>query len=414
MSSVTVDFVLQKLHPGQETILNQAKRFNHLRCGRRFGKTTLIEELSSISLDGKRVGVWFPTYKDLSEVWKDIKKTYAPIIEKQNEQLKQINLITGGLIDFWSMEEPDSGQGRKYHRAIIDEAAKAPKLYQAWENTIRPTLTDYIGDAFILSRPKGKNNGFHLLEEKHRQFSNWAFFHFTTYDNPHISKDEIEEAKTQLDEINFRQEYMAEYVDANDRPFLYAFNEKIHVIPEYIPNPHLPLICSFDFNRDPMTCVVGQQTDLLTSVIFDEIELNDGSSYEVCDRLRAKYPDWIYNMEVTGDATGRNRTAMTRGNLNHYRIIKDELSLSDNQLLVGTTNLHNKDARILCNSVLQNAKFSITANCRKTIKDMEMAFVDYSGDLVKTQIEGLHLFDCGKYFICTVYKDFIKMPDKFR
>src|SRR5688572_7102902 len=216
MSSVEVDFFLQTLHPKQEVIMSEAKRFNHLRCGRRFGKTTLIEELSSISLDGKLVGIWFPTYKDLSEVWKDLKKTYRPIIEKQNEQLKQITLVTGGLIDFWSMEDPDSGQGRKYHRAIIDEAAKAQKLYEAWENTIRPTLTDYKGDAFILSRPKGKNNGFYLIEEKHRQFSNWEFFHFTTYDNPYISRDEIAEAKTQLDDINFRQEYLAEYVDAND------------------------------------------------------------------------------------------------------------------------------------------------------------------------------------------------------
>lgn len=183
MSSVNIDFALPTLHPKQDYIIRNAKRFNHLRCGRRFGKTTLIEELSSVSLDGYPVGIWFPTYKDLSEVWKDLKKLYISIISRKDEQLKQIELVTGGLIDFWSMEDPDSGQGRKYKRAIIDEAAKAPKLYQAWENTIRPTLTDYQGDAFILSRPKGKNNGFFKIEEKHRKFENWAFFHFTSYDN---------------------------------------------------------------------------------------------------------------------------------------------------------------------------------------------------------------------------------------
>jgi hypothetical protein len=223
MSAIEVDFYLPTLHPAQKHLVENAKRFNHLRWGRRAGKTTMIEELSSITLDGKRVGIWFPTYKDLSEVWKDLIKLYSGLIHRQSEQLKQIVLITGGIIDCWSMEEPDSGQGRKYHRAIIDEAAKANKLYIAWENTIRPTLTDYIGDAYIMSRPKGKNSGFYLLEEKHRQFDNWAFFHFTTYDNPYISRDEIEEAKLQLDDINFKQEYLAEYVDANDRPFMYAF-----------------------------------------------------------------------------------------------------------------------------------------------------------------------------------------------
>lgn len=414
MSSVTVDFYLPTLHPSQEYILGNAKRFNHLRCGRRFGKTTLIEELSSIALDGERVGIWFPTYKDLSEVWKDLKKTYGSVIQKQNEQLKQIELLTSGLIDFWSMEEPDSGQGRKYHRAIIDEAAKAPKLYQAWENTIRPTLTDYVGDAFILSRPKGKNNGFYLLEEKHRPFDNWAFFHFTTYDNPHIQTAEIEEAKTQLDDINFRQEYLAEYVDANDRPFLYSWNHSKHVIKSYTPNPHLPIMASLDFNKDPMTCVMLQQVDIHTVYFFAEIDMPDGSTPEVCERIKSDYIKWMYNIDVTGDATGRNRSALTRGNLNHYRVCKDILELDNENIRVPSQNLALSDSRVLCNSVLKNAKVYITENCKKTIKDVEMAMVDDEGDLIKNPTFPCHKLDAFRYGIHECYKDFIKHPEMYR
>jgi hypothetical protein len=414
MSCVTVDFYLPTLHPAQKHILQNAKRFNHLRCGRRFGKTTLIEELSSIALDGHRVGIWFPTYKDLSEVWKDLKKTYLPVILKQNEQLHQIELVTGGLIDFWSMEQPESGQGRKYHRAIIDEAAKAPKLYQAWENTIRPTLTDYIGDAFILSRPKGKNNGFYLIEEKHRQFDNWAFFHFTTYDNPHIQTTEIEEAKTQLDDINFRQEYLAEYVDANDRPFLYSWDAKKHVVKMYDPNQHLPLIFSADFNKNPMTCLVAQQLDIWTVYAFNEIDLPEGSTPELCERIIADYPQWMYNMIVTGDATGRNRSALVKGNLNHYRIFKDMLSLTDDDLQVPKQNLALSDSRVLFNSVLKNADFFVTENCKKTIKDLEMAMVDDEGELIKNPTFPAHKLDSARYLIAYAYADFIKRPDKYR
>lgn len=414
MSSVTVDFFLPTLHPAQKEIFRNSKRFNHLRCGRRFGKTTLIEELSSVALDGWPVGIWFPTYKDLSEVWKDIKRTYGPITRKRNEQLHQIELFTNGLIDFWSMEDPDSGQGRKYKRAIIDEGAKAPKLYIAWENTIRPTLTDYIGDAYIMSRPKGKNNGFFMLEEKHRQFDNWAFFHYTTYDNPHIDPNEVEEAKLQLDDINFRQEYMAEYVDANDRPFLYSFDEKKHVIEDYTPNPHLPIIFAWDFNKDPMTCLVGQQVDLWTVYAFDEIDLSDGSTPEVCEIIQANFNQWLYNMDITGDATGRNRSALIKGNLNHYRVIKDMLGLSENQIRVPKQNLALSDSRVLCNSVLKNAKFYITKKCRKTIKDMQMAMVDDEGDLIKNPTYPCHKLDSVRYLIAECYKDFIKMPEKYR
>jgi hypothetical protein len=414
MSSVSIDFALPTLHPRQEDIIHNAKRFNHLRCGRRFGKTTLIEELSSISLDGCRVGIWFPTYKDLSEVWKDIKKTYSPIISRKDEQLKQIELITTGLIDFWSMEEPDSGQGRKYHRAVIDEAAKAAKLYQAWENTIRPTLTDYQGDAFILSRPKGKNNGFYLLEEKHRAFENWAFFHYTTYDNPHIATSEIEEARLQLDDINFRQEYLAEYVDANDRPFLYAFDAKKQVIDSYTPNPHLPLIFAWDFNKDPMTCLVGQQLDMWTVYVFAEIDLSNGSTPEVCERILSDYYHWLFNMLICGDATGRNRSALTRGNLNHYRIIKDMLQLQDDDIRVPKQNLALSDSRVLCNSVLKNANVFITKNCKATIKDLEMAMVDTEGELIKNQTFPCHKLDGFRYLIDCCFKDFIRRPDKYR
>jgi hypothetical protein len=379
-----------------------------------FGKTTLIEELSSVSLDGHRVGIWFPTYKDLSEVWKDIKRTYSPVTSKRNEQLHQIELVTQGLIDFWSLDDPDSGQGRKYHRAIIDEAAKAPKLYQGWENTIRPTLTDYQGDAFILSRPKGKNNGFYLLEEKHRQFDNWAFFHYTTYDNPHIQTAEIEEAKSQLDDINFRQEYLAEYVDANDRPFLYAFDEKKHVIDSYTPNPHLPLLFVWDFNKSPMTCLVAQQLDLWNVYAFHEISMDNGSTPEVCEVIKAEFINWMYNMEVTGDATGRNRSALTKGNLNHYRIMKEMLSLTDDQIRVPTQNLALSDSRVLCNSVLKNANLHITRNCKRVIKDFQMAMVDDTGELIKNPTYPCHSLDVGRYLISETFKDFIKRPEKYR
>lgn len=415
MASTEIDLFLPTLHKTQQYVIDNASRFNHIRCGRRWGKTTMIEELSSVSLDGYPVGIWFPTYKDLSEVWKELKRTYKNVTFRKDESLHQLELITKGVIDFWSMEDPDSGQGRKYKRAIIDESAKAKKLYEAWENTIRPTLTDLIGDAYIMSRPKGKNNDFFFIEEKHREFDNWRFFYYTTYDNPFIDPNEIEEAKKQLDKINFEQEYLAMYVDANDRPFIYAFSEAQHIIESYQPNPHLPLTISFDFNRDPMTCVIGQQVSLKKAGIFNEIEIMDGSSAEVCDMIKSKYwPQWQMKIDVTGDATGHSRSALVRGNLNHYRVIKDELGLTDRNLLVEKTNLANKDARVLFNSVLQNAEFFITKNCRKTIHDLQFAYVDGFGELVKSQKEGLHFFDGAKYFVCTLFKDFIKAPNKYR
>lgn len=412
MEELTIS--LAQPHKNQEYILKNKKRFNIIKTGRRFGKTEIVKLLSSYALQGKFIGIWFPVYKDLADIWREMVFTFHPLIQRKDEQLKQIILVNGGIIDFWSMDDPDSGRGRKYHRAIMDEFAKAKKAKTAWQETIRPTLTDYKGDAWIFSTPKGKTNYFYQLEQDTKDDPLWAYFKFTSYDNPYLDPLEIDSARGQLDDLTFRQEYLAEDVDANDKPFLYAFSEDKHVIESYTPNPHIPITVSFDFNRNPMTAVIGQQTSLKTVYIFDEINLEDGSTEETCEIIKAKYQGWMYNMNVTGDATGANRSAMTRGNLNHYRIIKQELMLKDYNLKVPRTNLALRDSRVLCNSVLQNADFKITKNCKISIHDLKMAAVDEFGELIKTQVAGLHKFDACRYMIACFFGDFITHPHKYK
>lgn len=196
--------------------------------------------------------------------------------------------------------------------------------------------------------------------------------------------------------------------------FMYAFSREKHVIPKYEPNPHLPILVSYDFNKEPMTATVAQQTDQLTVYLFDEIKLEAGSTPEVNEQIKAKYSNWLMQIDVTGDATGRNRTAMVRGNLNHYRIIKEDLDLLDRNLLVPTQNPAHKDSRILCNAVLHNAKFFITANCTQAIEDCTYGAVDETGELLKTAKEGRHILDNVRYTIHAYYKDFVKNPKKYR
>lgn len=399
---------LPKPHINQDVILSKAKRFNHLRCGRRFGKTTLITELSSIALDGHPVGIWFPTYKDLSEVWKELKECYKKVITQKNEQLKQLTLITKGLIDFWSMEEPESGQGRKYKRAIIDEAAKAPKLKEAWENTIRPTLTDYIGDGWIMSRPKGTDNAFYKIEEVNKRFDDWAFFHYTTYDNPHIEKYEVDAAKKQLPPDVFAQEYMADYVDAERKPFMYAFDEKHIGQPEY--DPKLTTYFSFDFNVDPITCIVSQFSHSQEYIyVLDEFRLRDSNVYDLCDRILSSPYGKSFKM-ITGDASGISRTTATRGNINNYSIICEKLGLNpEGQLMLPGKNPPIDESRTLSNALFYNhPDFVIHEQCKYLIEDLRFVQVNEKGDIDKTaNAHRSHLLDCLRYLLNTFFGDFV-------
>lgn len=201
---------------------------------------------------------------------------------------------------------------------------------------------------------------------------------------------------------------------AVDKPYLYNFSIGTHVIESFTPNKHLPILVSFDFNIEPMTATVSQAVSIIETVTFDEIRVNNGSVEEICEIIKAKYTHFLHNMDITGDATGRNREKVKRGNINAYRLIKDELNLLDRNILVPTSNLPHKDSRVLCTSVLQHAKWRITRNCKESINDCVYAQVDEFGDLVKTKEQGRHFFDNIRYTIATYYPDFIKNPNKYR
>ena len=83
-------------------------------------------------LAGGPVGWFEPTYKSLELMWEELVKTCYPITAKKNEQSRRLRLTTGGALEMWSLEDPDSGRGRQYQRIILNEAAKVKKLEYAW------------------------------------------------------------------------------------------------------------------------------------------------------------------------------------------------------------------------------------------------------------------------------------------
>lgn len=210
----TLTIRLPRLHAGQTRIVREARRFNVLALGRRFGKTTLgLDREVHPALEGYPV-VWFsPTYKMLAEVWREAKRIFAPVTERVSAQEHRLELITGGVLDMWSLDNPDAARGRKYKRAVIDEAAMVPGLQEAYQAVIRPTLTDYEGDAWFLSTPKGMNFFKAMFDFGQDPFkSDWQSWQMPTVANPFINPDEVERAREELPAMTFRQEYLAEFL----------------------------------------------------------------------------------------------------------------------------------------------------------------------------------------------------------
>jgi hypothetical protein len=224
MTSTIPRIRLPALHPGQMPIHDHPARYRVLRCGRRFGKTIYGQvEASLTALNGDPVGWFAPSYKYLLEPWRDLNKWLAPVIEKSNSQEMRIDLTTGGVIDFWTMETPDPGRSRKYKLVIPDECGIVRNLLSIWREAIRPTLTDLKGRALFLGTPKGRREFHQLFQKGEQGDANWKSFTGRTIDNPAIDPNEVHDAEREyramgLEHI-FRQEYEGIPADDGGNPF---------------------------------------------------------------------------------------------------------------------------------------------------------------------------------------------------
>ena len=206
---------LPKPHINQQQILECEKRFIVVMCGRRFGKSELSQIIGiKEAITGGQVAYITPTYK-LAKAF--FERLTAALPFKNNISNLKIYCPNNGSIEFYTGERLDNLRGRKFHLVIIDESAFIPDLESGWQNSIRPTLTDYEGKAVFLSTPRGKNFFYSMFMKQGE--ADWQSFKFSTYDNPYINTKEIDEAKLQLPEVVFEQEYLANPAENSANPF---------------------------------------------------------------------------------------------------------------------------------------------------------------------------------------------------
>lgn len=214
---------LKRPHVNQKLVLDCASRFIVLMCGRRWGKSVVSQNIAvRDALAGKQVAYVTPTYKLAKKFFKRYVKSVPGAIAEFNKTDLTIDIITGGLIQFFTGEALDNFRGLDFDLIIIDEASYIPNLLNEWSASLRPTLTDRRGKAIFLSTPRGKND-FYKFSLKEHDSELWKTFKFTSYDNPHIPADEIDAARSELPEATFEQEYLANPMENADNPFGYAF-----------------------------------------------------------------------------------------------------------------------------------------------------------------------------------------------
>ena len=351
----------------QKTILSDDTRFKILVAGRRFSKTFIaINSLAKHArYPNKKCMYVAPTYRMARQIaWEDLKNMLRERnwIKKINESNLEITLVNGSMIMMRSADNKDSIRGIGLDYVVIDEAADIPGLQETWQAVIRPTLSDREGDAMIIGTPKGKGFLFDLFNTG-KTSEDWISWQYTTAQGGQVSEEELAQAKRDLDERTYKQEFEAGWVEFAGSIY-YSFGDH-NIITKSVPlQPGTPIQVAMDFNVSPICSILAYKTHTGLH-IFDEIEIYGSDTQEMCNEIRQRYPDQRFI--AYPDASGARRQTSS-GGLSDHIIIKN----AGFKIICGSRNPPVKDRIASVNSVLKadNMRLTIDPKCVKVINGL--------------------------------------------
>ena len=198
-------------------------RITTIVAGRQVGKTYnggqwLTEELITATeeeqLNYNLGGLWVDTTNANLDKYVDrvFKKILRPVWELCHWEAQKKILHLPPLkhqrpyIDFGSAERPENLEGQAYYRGVLNEAGIILKKPSLWDSTLSPMFKNEFSRVKVVGTPKGRNK-FHNLSVTNPNY------HFSVYDSPYWTKDEIESKRKTTPIMNWKQEYLAEFLE---------------------------------------------------------------------------------------------------------------------------------------------------------------------------------------------------------
>lgn len=276
-TSEKIDLKVYTPHENQKKILETPARFKVVVCGRRFGKTTFAINSMFIEALMKENGTyWYvaPTYRQAKQIaWRMLFDLYRNndsklFFKRPNESQLQMIMKNGSYIELKGADNEDSLRGVGLDGVILDEYSMMKP--NVWEEIIEPTLVDKQGWAIFIGTPKGYDH-FYQLFDKANDTPSWKNFHFSSYDNPFLKREEIDAKRKTVQEDYFAQEYLAEFRRFTGLVYK-EFSRDLHVIePIQIPQSW-PRWRAIDAGfTNPFVCLwIAEDPSTNTFYIYDE------------------------------------------------------------------------------------------------------------------------------------------------
>jgi len=303
-------------------------------CGRRGGKTYLLREnicqaaveaprgvpcfyigpsnAHSMELMWDPIGEWLHTHKIRHQ---------ARISKGRYELPGKRRIYIMGA------EKASRIRGHRAYFVAGDEFAYWKKLGDAWNKDIRPALSDmagvgkYGGRALFGTTPAGKGTEAYEFYLAALKSNAWAVHSWTTLDNPWIDPQEVADAREELTQYDFEQEYEAKWGTAALLAY-YGFNEKIHMVKQPEITLFTDLKLCFDFNVNPTTLLLSQyDPEAKINRYKREFSLKNSSTEDTLLTFCEEFEDRKHKLKllIRGDASGRARSSTT-GKSDYYYV----------------------------------------------------------------------------------------------
>ncbi len=212
---------LKNPHRFQRLIRNSKAKRKVVRSGRRGGKTVTAAIVAAEDfLQGRRVLYATPTQDQVEKFWHEITQTFQEPIEQgifYKNETRHLIEVPGTEIRIRAKTAYNANtlRGDYADKLILDEYQLMSE--DAWNLVGAPMLLDNDGDAlFIFTKRLGRHHTDELYKKAELdKTGRWEVFTFSSFENPHISKDALADISGDMSQMGYRAEILSEDIDDN-------------------------------------------------------------------------------------------------------------------------------------------------------------------------------------------------------
>jgi hypothetical protein len=281
---------LRRPHAEQQKIVDSPAKRKVIKAGRRGGKTCVAAMMAVKSfLAGERVLYGAPTQEQVDSFWYEVKRSLAEAIDEQggvfhkNETLHFIERPnTKQRIRAKTCWNANTLRGDYASLLILDEFQLMAE--DTWDEVGAPMLLDNNGDAMIIftppslrssgvSKARDPRHASKLFKKAQEDKTGlWETIHFTSLDNPFISKEGLAIITGDMSMDSYRREIMAQDDEIELSWLVYGkFNERVCKIPRFPIPKEWPVYSGHDFGpANPAALFLAQNPGTGDFFIFKE------------------------------------------------------------------------------------------------------------------------------------------------